>query len=71
LPRCTDPEEIAAIPSATSTGWSRPFADPGAAARKPITIANTIEPVQEGRVFDASKSMMQSDRPIVLAGRKR
>jgi hypothetical protein len=30
---------------------SRPFADPEAAARKLMEIANGIEPVQDGRIF--------------------
>jgi hypothetical protein len=29
---------------------SRPFADPEAAARRLVEIANTIEPVQDGRL---------------------
>ena len=29
----------------------RPFADPEAAARKLMEIANSIEPVQDGRIF--------------------
>ena len=30
---------------------SRPFADPEAAARKLMEIANGVEPVQDGRIF--------------------
>ena len=30
---------------------SRPFADPEAAARKLMEIANAVEPVQDGRIF--------------------
>jgi hypothetical protein len=30
---------------------SRPFADPKAAAQKLIEIANSVEPVQDGRIF--------------------
>ena len=30
---------------------ARPFADPEAAARKLMEIANSIEPVQDGRIF--------------------
>jgi hypothetical protein len=30
---------------------SRPFADPEAAARKLMGIANGVEPVQDGRIF--------------------
>jgi hypothetical protein len=29
----------------------RPFADPEAAARKLMEIANAVEPVQDGRIF--------------------
>jgi hypothetical protein len=29
----------------------RPYADPEAAARKLIEIANSVEPVQDGRIF--------------------
>lgn len=29
----------------------RPFADPEAAARKPVEIASGIEPVQDSRIF--------------------
>jgi len=29
----------------------RPYADSGAAARKLVEIANSIEPVQDGRIF--------------------
>jgi hypothetical protein len=29
----------------------RPFADPEAAARKLMEIANSIEPVQDGRIY--------------------
>jgi hypothetical protein len=30
---------------------NRPYADPDAAARKLVEIANGIEPVQEGRIY--------------------
>jgi hypothetical protein len=30
---------------------SRPFADPGAAARKLVKIANDVEAVQDGRIY--------------------
>ena len=30
---------------------SRPFADPEAAARKLMEIANSVEPVQDGRIY--------------------
>jgi hypothetical protein len=30
---------------------ARPYADPEAAARKPIEIANSVEAVQDGRIF--------------------
>jgi hypothetical protein len=30
---------------------SRPFADPEAAARKLMEIANAVEPIQNGRIF--------------------
>jgi hypothetical protein len=30
---------------------ARPFADPEAAARKLLEIANGVEPVQDGRIF--------------------
>jgi hypothetical protein len=30
---------------------TRPFADPEAAARKLMEIANSIEPVQDGRIY--------------------
>ena len=30
---------------------SRPFADPEAAAQKLMEITNTVEPVQDGRIF--------------------
>jgi hypothetical protein len=29
----------------------RPFADPDAAARKLVEIANSVEPVQDGRIY--------------------
>jgi hypothetical protein len=29
----------------------RPYADPDVAAREPVEIASTIEPVQDGRIF--------------------
>ena len=29
----------------------RPFSDPDAAARKPLEIANTVEAVQDGRIY--------------------
>lgn len=29
----------------------RPFADPDAAARKLLEIANSVEPVQDGRIY--------------------
>jgi len=29
----------------------RPFADPGAAARKLMELANAFEPIQDGRIY--------------------
>jgi hypothetical protein len=34
----------------TKFAEARPYADPDAAARKLIEIANSIEPVQDGRI---------------------
>jgi hypothetical protein len=34
-----------------STSLTRPFADPDAAARKLMKLANAFEPVQDGRIY--------------------
>jgi hypothetical protein len=42
----------------------RPFADPETAARKPMEIANSVEPVQDGRIhIDADQLAVSTGAP--------